>query len=635
MSKDASQDNGGEAPCDETTMDALPDVDPSLLEHNDQMAQEKVVRKNRRVELGFDRQYVDGDEEAVRCSEGAQTMSLEERERRWGFTKSELDTATKVVGILFRNPTLFVGDPILAETRLFTMLSRDRDTKRKNEQALKRIMAEEKARKTAEKRQQDIETIRKTQMKQEREAALQALLLPPASEGGSRLIEDSVPQANANDEAPAAAPVASPCSENSEGCTPSASGTAAADAPLKMNREQTCHICKQRYTELHRYYYSLCIPCGDFNYAKRNAFRDLSGKNILLTGCRIKIGYAMALSLLRCGATVIGTTRFSHDALARFQQESDFEHWKERIHLYSLDLRDLWMVQQFTAFLKTRYRALFAIINNAAQTIARPTSYTENLRSQEVRPPPAVHRSLFSNANTAEWVSFFNEYGSVKIGEPLKISNAKVSNLPAAIDGGGTSCSEHAEAPAQPSSLGVPAVYDRYDTAAEVSDARQHNTWTLNLHQVSGSEATEVMAINALAPFILNARLKPIMLQPSPATATDKQEARFIVNVSAMEGQFYRYKQTTHPHTNMAKAALNMMTRTSAEDYAKDNIFMNSVDTGWITDESPMPKRVRRADNMMLCPLDEVDAAARCLDLIYTDSHEYGKFWKDFKVIPW
>lgn len=54
---------------------------------------------------------------------------------------------------------------------------------------------------------------------------------------------------------------------------------------------------------------------------------------------------------------------------------------------------------------------------------------------------------------------------------------------------------------------------------------------------------------------------------------------RFIINVSAMEGKFNRSKTPNHPQTNMAKAALNMMTRTSAQDYAEDLIFMNCADT--------------------------------------------------------
>ena len=68
----------------------------------------------------------------------------------------------------------------------------------------------------------------------------------------------------------------------------------------------------------------------------------------------------------------------------------------------------------------------------------------------------------------------------------------------------------------------------------------------------------EVQLVNSVAPFVLNSRLKPLLMR-SPFAR------RFIVNVSAMEGQFRRHKTVFHPHTNMAKAALNMMTRTSAK----------------------------------------------------------------------
>jgi NAD(P)-dependent dehydrogenase (short-subunit alcohol dehydrogenase family) len=68
----------------------------------------------------------------------------------------------------------------------------------------------------------------------------------------------------------------------------------------------------------------------------------------------------------------------------------------------------------------------------------------------------------------------------------------------------------------------------------------------------------------------------------------DKEALKFIVNVSAMEGKFYRFKSSNHPHTNMAKASLNMMTRTSAQDYVKSKIYMTAVDTGWINDEKPI-----------------------------------------------
>jgi NAD(P)-dependent dehydrogenase (short-subunit alcohol dehydrogenase family) len=176
------------------------------------------------------------------------------------------------------------------------------------------------------------------------------------------------------------------------------------------------------------------------------------------------------------------------------------------------------------------------------------------------------------------------------------------------------------------------------------------------MDEVSTPEVMECMFINAIAPFVLNSRLKPLMTTPAGCDRPD----RYIINVSAMEGKFYRYKMPNHPHTNMAKAALNMMTRTSSEDLAKKSrIYMNSVDTGWINDENPLEKASKIAKtNLFQTPIDEIDAAARILDQIFVgvamdhandksgkeDKHkkkkrknakEYGKFFKDYRETEW
>ena len=131
---------------------------------------------------------------------------------------------------------------------------------------------------------------------------------------------------------------------------------------------------------------------------------------------------------------------------------------------------------------------------------------------------------------------------------------------------------------------------NRYDEDRQQVDLREMNSWRLRLHEVETPELLEVQLVNAIAPYILNARLKPLMVR-TPG------HHKHVVNVSAMEGQFYRTTKTDkHPHTNMAKAALNMMTRTSAPDFVKDGIHMNAVDTGWVTDEDPAVHAARKAE---------------------------------------
>ena len=176
------------------------------------------------------------------------------------------------------------------------------------------------------------------------------------------------------------------------------------------------------------------------------------------------------------------------------------------------------------------------------------------------------------------------------------------------------------------------AAQQAIDAGGLVPDLDAVNSWSRHVQEVDPVELLEVQLCNQTAPFILLDRLRP-------ALAASPFDRTFVVNVSAMEGQFGRtYKGPGHPHTNMSKAALNMLTRTSAHEMLRDGILMTSVDTGWITDERPHPTRMRLAGEGFHAPLDLVDGAARVYDpIVRGEAGEdlYGCFLKDYEPAPW
>jgi NAD(P)-dependent dehydrogenase (short-subunit alcohol dehydrogenase family) len=403
---------------------------------------------------------------------------------------------------------------------------------------------------------------------------------------------------------------------------------AANDRP-EFHQERNCYVCKKHFARMHRYYDSMCEVCGELNYAKRELTADLSGHYALITGARVKIGFQASLKLLRAGAHVVVTTRFPVDAVERYAKEADYAVFRERLQIHGLDLRHTPSVEIFTQFLLERLPRLDHILNNACQTVRRPAGFFRHLLARESESlgklPEAWRAPLAQHSELKRCIAGTRAHGNSPVvararqhGEGLLHSAALSQRRYLDEDYG----SGEALFPA-----------DRYDEDLQQVDLREVNSWRLRMHEVETPELLEVQLVNAVAPYVLNARLKPLMLRTP-------ERHKHVVNVSAVEGQFYRTTKTDkHPHTNMAKAALNMMTRTSAPDFVKDGIHMNAVDTGWVTDEDPAAHAARKVELGFSPPLDIIDGAARIVDPIFvgrlTGEHVWGQFLKDYKPAPW
>jgi NAD(P)-dependent dehydrogenase (short-subunit alcohol dehydrogenase family) len=380
-----------------------------------------------------------------------------------------------------------------------------------------------------------------------------------------------------------------------------------ADAPADLIDARKCYVCKREYTQVHPFYDQLCRACGDESFVRRTPQADLRGKVAVVTGARVKIGYQAALMLLRNGCTVVSLTRFPHDAAQRYAREPDFDDWRDRLHVYGIDLRHTPSVEVLAQHLAASLGRLDHQIHNACQTVRRPPGFYAHLLDGERAPPAEALRPLLAR----------NEELRAHIADAPSLTQAR-SDADLLLPG-------KSELELFPKGA--------LDADLQQIDLRTHNSWRLTLGEVPTIEMLEVLLVNAAAPFVFARALKPLMAR----TDGDKH----IVMVSAMEGQFYReHKTDKHPHTNMAKAALNMIVRTSARDYVRDRIHLNAVDTGWVTDEDPAHLAARKAEEHRFSPpLDIIDGAARIVDPIFeglrTGKHPWGIFFKDFKPTPW
>ena len=392
---------------------------------------------------------------------------------------------------------------------------------------------------------------------------------------------------------------------------PLVSATIGASAGTLL-RSRACYTCKNHYTVVDAFYHQLCPQCAALNRAKRDARTDLSGRTALLTGGRAKIGMYIALRLLRDGAHTTITTRFPNDAVRRFAAMPDSADWLHRLRVVGIDLRDPAQVVAL-ADAVAEQGPLDILINNAAQTVRRsPGSYAALVEAERTPSPPelvdVVTFDRVSDAHPHALAGSLAEHQTPHALTELALTARSAS--PARIAAG-----------------------TAIDAGGLLPDTASVNSWTQRVHEIDAMELLEVQLCNQTAPFILVSRLRPAM-------AAAAARRKYVVNVSAMEGQFSRaYKGPGHPHTNMAKAALNMLTRTSSgEMLERDRILMTAVDTGWITDERPHPTKMRLAEEGFHAPLDLVDGAARVYDpIVRGEAGEdvHGCFLKDYAPSNW
>ncbi|MBS2537154.1 SDR family oxidoreductase [Catenulispora sp. NF23] len=430
---------------------------------------------------------------------------------------------------------------------------------------------------------------RKKELRAVREADDRAVLGAAATGAAGRREDAALTAADAadqptGDDPQAAEAVAAPAGED---CRGSASvGT--------LNRPRRCYVCKQHFTEVSAFYHQLCPACAAENLSWRSARTPLDGRRALVTGGRVKIGFQVALMLLRDGAAVRVVTRFPHDAIRRFRAVEDSAKWLGRLTVTGLDLRDPRQVIELCDGLLAAGEPLEILINNAAQTVRRPEASYAPLIAADRRAAAELTGGLTGGLRELAPIPGYRGAGSQVTPQSAEL---------VAVDENGL-----------------------------LPDLSPRNSWSAELGQVDPVELLEVHLVNAVAPALLADRLLPLMVgSPFPR--------RYIVNVTAVEGRFeVRNKTAGHPHTNMAKAALNMLTRTSAGALARRGVYLSSVDTGWITDEKPAPRKARHAEAGFRTPLDIVDGAARIYHPIVSGENGeplFGAFLKDYRAVAW
>jgi len=358
----------------------------------------------------------------------------------------------------------------------------------------------------------------------------------------------------------------------------------------QLRLEKNCYACNSKYILAHSFYNRLCPLCSETNYENRFKEVDLTNRNVILTGGRVKIGYATALKFLRANANLTLTTRFPGIALSQLQKEKDYDQWKDNLRVYGLDLRNLKAVKEFIYHYKNQNECLDILVNNAAQTIKYTDEYYVPILQSEQRLLKNYENHPLLSVNKTDVVSAKMLFNTTEVKTELNRFGNPIDN-------------------------------------------REKNSWNSTLEEIPMTELLEVNLINQISPYLLIKELSPLMKKSS-------FKYKFIINVTSSEGQFsYDNKTIFHPHTNMTKAALNMLTRTSAKEYQNYDILMTAVDVGWVSTGAKEALRKRQFEAGYIPPLDSVDGAARIMhpiiEAVENENLIVGKLIKNYREEIW
>eukprot|EP00927_Polykrikos_kofoidii_P045632 TRINITY_DN3966_c0_g2_i1.p1 TRINITY_DN3966_c0_g2~~TRINITY_DN3966_c0_g2_i1.p1 ORF type:complete len:1038 (+),score=147.05 TRINITY_DN3966_c0_g2_i1:25-3138(+) len=429
---------------------------------------------------------------------------------------------------------------------------------------------------------------------------------------------------------------------------------------------------------------ALCVSCDARNVQGREDREDLSGYTAVVTGGRCKVGYESCLMLLRCGAFVVASTRFPRCASERFSNELDSAEWAARLHIYGVDFSHFLSLDTFVRQIVDHYDVDF-LINNAAQTIHRPPAYYQGLfdrekaiyeRSQSAHPSTGDVMSrqgsdrFVRELGADPWVlytppvSAADDHSAVSLSLESVIGDAPLSlkSIPSELVSSVLPLLPRGDSELSPlDSVDVARHFPtaRTDLHGEQLDLRTHTSWTTSLaspeSSISTRELLEVLAVNAAAPFILLQGLIPALISQLPAERDKRgragskgvaapSRAKVVVNVSSAEGVFSAEgaaaKSSAHPHSNMAKAALNMLTKTAATELGERGVQVVAVDPGWI---SMMQPGEPNSSERPLPPLSEADGAARvvapvldCVRALRAGRRpQHGVLLRNFVPAPW